>query len=240
MSGDGVQVMHHVPITHLCILGERVSGTCFVQSLVTSNTRLKMDTSFGHKHFFQDVDKLFKEDTSHVLFVYVTRDITSWLSSMCNTPYHADLPIRNCKDVSKFIRMEWSCIHDSTSGVSELDKTFGTEMMHERDPYTGERFKNVIHMRTSKIDHCMAIGKIVKNFVHVRYEDIRENPEEFVSDLASRFALWKNPKFVPITSMRGKGKAPYVRKEYPPLSEEDVVFIMENVDMVTEASVGYV
>lgn len=231
MSRDG--------ITHVCILGERVSGTCFVQSLVTSNTRLKLNASYGHKHFFQDVDRLYTEDTSHVLFVFVTRDVASWLSSMCNTPYHADLSIRNCKDFSRFIRMEWSCIHDRTSGVSELDKRYGTEMMNERDPYTGERFKNVIHMRTSKIDHCMAIGKIVQNFVHVRYEDVRDDPEGFVSDLASGFGLQTKDKFVPITSMRGKGKVPYFRKVYPPPSESDVEFIMENVDMCTEASVGY-
>lgn len=79
-----------------------------------------------------------------------------WLQSLHASPFHTDLPIRNCKDFSKFIRMEWKCI-DDTSGTSEMDTSYGTEMMNERDPYTGKRFKNVIKMRTAKIDHCMAL-----------------------------------------------------------------------------------
>jgi len=230
----------HVPrITHLCILGERVSGTCFVQSLISSNTKLKVDTSYGHKHFFQDIDKICNEDTSGVLFVFITRDIISWLSSMKNTPYHAELPIRNCKDFSKFIRMEWSCVYDNTSGVSELEKIYGTEMMNERDPYSGERFKNIIAMRTAKVDHCMAIGKMVENFVHVRYEDVRDDPDTFIAQISDKFKIVPNLKFCPVTSMRGKGKVQYVPKSYPPVSKEDEKFIWENIDPCTEKSIGY-
>ncbi len=81
-------------LRRVCILGERVSGTCFVQKLISSNTDLKVDSSYGHKHFFQDYAKICKEDTSDVLFVFVTRDIISWLSSMKHTPYHADLSLK--------------------------------------------------------------------------------------------------------------------------------------------------
>ena len=231
----------HVPqcIKRVCILGERVSGTCFVQSLISSNTKLKIDSSYGHKHFFQDIDKICKENTSDVLFVFITRDVISWLSSMKNTPYHADIPIRRCKDFSKFIRMEWSCVHDNTSGVSELDKRYGTEMMNERDPYTGEKFKNVIEMRTAKADHCMAIGKMVENFVHIRYEDVRDDPDKFIEYLTNEFKITPKSKFSPVTSMRGKGKVPYTPKNYPPVSEEDEKFIWENIDTCTEKNIGY-
>jgi len=226
-------------ITRVCILGERVSGTCFIQSLITSNTKLKVDVTYGHKHFFQDVDKICNGDTTGVLFVFVTRDIISWLSSMKNTPYHAALPIRNCKDFSKFIRMEWSCIHDNTSGISELDKKYGSEMINERDPYTGKMFENIIHMRTSKIDHCMAIGKIVENFIHVRYEDVRDEPENFIQTISDKFSIILKPKFLDVKSMRGKGKVPYVPKNYPPISENDQEFILDNLDMCTEETIGY-
>ena len=226
-------------LRRVCILGERVSGTCFVQKLISCNTDLKVDCSYGHKHFFQDFTKICKEDTSDVLFVFVTRDIISWLSSMKNTPYHADLPIRKCTDFSTFIRMEWVCIHDSTSGLSQLDKKYGSEMMNERDPDTGSRFKNVIQMRTAKIDHCMALGKVVENFVHIRYEDARDGPEDFMKKLYEQFEIKSNPKFTAVTSMRGKGKVPYVPKEYPLVSNSDKLFILENIDECSETSVGY-
>ena len=223
----------------ICILGERVSGTCFVHKLIINNTDLKSESSYGHKHFFQDYQKLCKEDTSDVLFVFVTRDIISWLSSMKHTPYHADLPIRNCTDFSKFIRMEWMCIHDKTSGLSQLDKTYGSEMMIERDPDTGNRFENVIKMRTAKIDHCMALSQVVENFIHVRYEDVRDGPEDFIKNLSEQFEIRCKPKFSPITSMRGKGKVTYTPKEYDPVSDIDQLFILENLDECSETSVGY-
>jgi len=232
----------HVPtplITRVCILGERVSGTCFIQTLLSSNSKIKLEKSYGHKHFFQDVDMICNKDTTNVLFVFVTRDIVSWLSSMKNTPYHTDLPIRRCTDFSKFIRMEWVCIYDKTSGTSDKDKKYGTEMINERDPYTGERFENIIKMRTSKIDHCMAIGKIVENFIHVKYEDVNEDPEKFIRDLSEKFNIPTNPMFRHVKTIKGVGNSIYVPKNYPMISEDDESFIQENIDECTEKYVGY-
>ena len=68
-------------ITDVCILGERVSGTCFLSKLITSNTRLKLNNSFGHKHFFQNIENIKKGNTAHILFLFITRDIIEWLQS---------------------------------------------------------------------------------------------------------------------------------------------------------------
>ena len=169
-------------ITHVCVWGERVSGTTYLQRLVTSNTNLKIFI-FNHKHFYQDLDVIKKTNTSHILFLFITRDVIEWLQSLSLNTFHACKKLKECTDFSTFIRSEWNCIHDETSGTSQFDKRYGMEMLHERCPKTGLRFKNAIKMRTSKIQHMFHIKNIVQNFVHVRYEDVRDEPELFLKTI---------------------------------------------------------
>lgn len=226
-------------ITHVCILGERVSGTTYLQSLVTSNTNLK-SISFNHKHFYQNVDAMKKANTSQILFLFITRDVIEWLQSLAVNTFHACKQLKNCTDFSKFIRTEWKCVHDETSGMSQLDKRYGTEMLNERCPETGLRFKNAIKMRTSKIAHTFHLKNIVENFVHVRYEDVRDEPQLFLKTICATYNIFRHKKFFPIEMVRGKGRVKYVRKSYPGVSPEDVKYIMSQIDLETEKLVGYI
>lgn len=227
-------------ISKVVILGERVSGTSFMQSLITYNTNLKVDQTFGHKHFLQDTVKISKTDTTDTLFLFITRDIMEWLQSFNNNTFHADLPIRRCTDFSKFIRMEWKCIEDETSGVSQLDPKYGKEMMCERDHSSGERYQNVIKMRTGKIRHLLVdVGCYVENFEHVKYEYIRDNPERWLIDLSNKYDIILKP-YRPVKSVRGKGKVAYKRKDYPPISEDDQLYIFENMSKEVEEYLGYI
>jgi len=227
-------------ITKVCILGERVSGTSFIQSLILSNTKLKLDTSFGHKHFIQDIQKIKKSDTSDILFLFITRDVLEWLQSLTLNTFHADLPLRRCTDFSKFIRMEWKCIEDETSGVSQMDKKYGQEMMFERDQNTGERFTNVMKMRTSKIRHALLdVSPNVEHFLHVQYENVRDSPHEWLTQLSEKYNFVMNRKFTPVTSVRGKGRIQYHRKEYPDISQEDTEYILQQISWEDEKYIGY-
>lgn len=226
-------------IDKLCVVGERVSGTCFVQKLITENTKLKSVSPFNHKHYFQNTDLIRKTDTSRILFVFISRDIIEWLNSFLNNTFHADRPIRNCKDMDVFIRMEWKCIFDKTSGTPETDKSFGREMMCERNPVDGKRFSNVIQMRNSKMEHFLELENIVENYVHLRYEEVRDSPEEFLSGITTLFGIPKNKTFKPISTVRGKGKYLYERKMYPEMKENDVDFVIQNLNMELEDKLGY-
>lgn len=226
-------------IKEVCILGERVSGTCFIQKLITENTKLKINTEYGHKHFYQDLNKISRQKTSHVLFIFISRDIIEWLQSFLVNTFHADLPIRKCTDFSKFIRMEWKSIYDHTFGVPQTSKLYGSEMMMERDPLTGERFESVIQMRSSKNRHFMSIKDIVENFEHVQYEDVRDGPQEFISALSKKYGIKIRSEFINVTTIRGKGSVPYVRKDYPEVNAEDSQYIVENCDQEMEKLLGY-
>lgn len=226
-------------IRKICVVGERVSGTSFVQKLFVQNTKLAPVYPFGHKHFFQDIKLIRRTETKNTLFVFVSRDIIEWLNSLLVNTYHAHLPIRNCNDMTTFIRMEWQCVFDKTFAVKRSDSRFGKEMMCERDPVDGKRFSNVIRMRNSKMKHFLSLKNEVENFVHLRYEDLRDFPEEFLSGVCEMFEIPKNPMFLPVTTVRGKGSVPYQRKIYPDISEKDLEFIFDNIDVELEKELEY-
>lgn len=226
-------------ITKVCVLGERVSGTCFVQALLTQNTNLKPVSPYGHKHFYQDTELLRKTNTSDTLFVFITRELVDWLNSFKNNTFHADKPIRNCRDMSSFLRMEWKCIFDRTSGTPETSSDYGKEMLCERNPVDGTRFKNVIQMRNSKMRHFLGIEELVDHFVHVRYEDVRDEPSVFLEGVSSLFSIPKTTVFQSVDTVRGKGKVPYARKTYPGMTDEDNLYVLDNVDEDLESILGY-
>ena len=227
-------------ITDVCIIGERVSGTCFLSKLVTSNTTLKLNNSFGHKHFFQDIEKIKKSNTAHILFLFITRDIIEWLQSFMSSTYHASDNLRSCQDFSKFIRTEWSCVYDETSGIRSSNSLYKKEMMHERDPETRKRFSNAIKMRTSKINENMKIKNFVENFVHIKYEDVRDDPQIFLESMCSMFCIPRYVDFVPIDTVKGRGSTKYVRKIYPAIEHDDLLYIMEEMDEDVEKKIGYI
>ena len=227
-------------ITDVCILGERVSGTCFLSKIITSNTTLKPNNYFGHKHFFQDIDNIKRKKTSHILFLFITRDIIEWLQSFMTSTYHSSDKLRSCKDFSEFIRTEWSCIYDETAGVRSNSSLYNKEMMHERDPHTRKRFSNVIKMRASKINENMKIKNLVENFVHVKYEDVRDDPQIFLESVCSMFCIPRYIDFTPVDTVKGRGSVKYVRKVYPEIKQDDLLYIMEEMDEEAEKKLGYI
>jgi len=225
-------------VTNFCILGERVSGTCMLNSLLVQNIPGLTAVSYNHKHFFQDEDALRRADTSKTLFIYITREPIAWLNSMCKSPYHAHVSLKN-KDLSSFIRAEWFCVEDEASGVSQDSRKYGSEMRHERDPETGKRFRNVIAMRSSKIRHTLSLADIVENFVHVRLHDLQSDPETFLTAICTNYNLRRTSKFAPVRTVRGKGKVVYTPSSYPELSDSDKEYILGELDLDIEARLGY-
>jgi len=226
-------------IKKICVIGERVSGTSFVQKLFVQNAKLTPVSPFGHKHFFQDIKLIRRTDTKDTLFVFISRDIIEWLNSFLINTYHSHMPIRTCSDMSTFIRMEWQCVFDTTFAVKRSDPRFNKEMMCERDPVDGKRFSNVIAMRNSKMKHFLSLKNEVENFVHLKYEDLRDSPEEFLSGVCEMFEIPKNPEYVPIDTVRGKGSTPYERKTYPDIREKDLEFILDNIEVELEKELEY-
>lgn len=225
-------------ITNYCLLGERVSGTCLLGALLAQNIPGLKPVVFNHKHFFQNLDDIRRADTSKTLFIYVTREPIAWINSMCKTPYHAHGSLKN-KNLSTFIRTEWHCVEDEASGVSQESRTYGKEMLHERDPDTGHRFRNVLAMRAAKAKHTLALGQAVEHFMHVRLHELQADPRAILDSICRKYNLRRSDHFSPVETVRGKGKVVYTQSHYPELSEADTEYVLRETDLDVEQVLGY-
>jgi hypothetical protein len=159
------------------------------------------------------------------------------LSSLHNKPHHVDKTLKNLT-FSEFIRKEWKCVYNKESATEEEDPIFGKEMMFERNPDTGERFKNVLEMRNYKIREFLALENKVSNYSRLRYRDLRDNPK-MLKNLSEEFNLkLKGNGIVNYKKYKNTNKT-YKPKRYPAISLKDKFYIRKHLDLKQEKSIGY-
>jgi hypothetical protein len=122
--------------------------------------------------------------------------------------------------------------------IAADDPRRGTEMLHERDPATGERFANVLALRTAKARAWLALSERVRHVAFVRYEDAAEDPRRFVREFARRFAQRRWPWLRTVRTFKG-GPDRFVASEYEPFSPRDVEWIASQLDGETERRLGF-
>ena len=205
------------------VYGERCSGTNFIIRLLERNVSSAAFTEdYGFKHWFVDEDLTVPND---VLVLSVARDWTDWVRSFHRQPWHAHPSLRELS-MPRFLRAEWHCVWDDDwYDLPENDPRRGREMMHERDPATGERFSNVLAMRQAKEANWARLRQRSAQAERVSYEAVSADPEGFLRRLADRHGLTLADTFVPVDSYKGQKRKEYVPKQYPPLSVEDAALV---------------
>jgi hypothetical protein len=217
------------------IFGERCSGTNFVAELLRRNLPGLLPTDhYGWKHGYAD---RVVDDAPECLFVVVHRDVFDWVRSLQQKPWHAGAPLRD-RPLGEFVREPWWCEWGRDMPMAEDDPRFGTEMLHERDRATGERFANVLQLRAAKQRDWAALAERVRHAVSVRYEDVAAEPKRFVREVARRFGLRRWPWFRAIRTHKG-GPRPFVATRYEPIEPADVDWIAAQVDADLERRAGY-
>jgi len=231
------------------VCGERCSGTNYIMHLLHANfPELKhtQQLEFGHKHFLwwfgcTDFKKLIPlkykinavdmSGSSDCLFVGIVRNSYDWLRSFYTIPWEVHRNLCN-RGFSHFLKSEWRCRsahHIFEGSYSEIDNF---------NPWSNRPFKNILELRKYKIKNYLTLGKIVKNFIFVRYEDVRDHPQAFIKFVNKKYRLKNKKKFIPITTHKGT-HVPYAPKKYFAFSQEDLKFISENIDCEMERAAGY-
>ena len=225
-----------VPITRVQIYGQRCSGTNLVTRAIEANMPgVEITEAFGFKHWFVPPQTLFVKDT---LVLVVARDAYDWARSLHRQPWHAH-PELKAKPFDAFIRSDWHSYWDDHFGHIEPGHPMhGDEMLHERDPETGERFANCIAKRTAKLRHWSSLTNRAHNVALLGYDAFARDPAAFVTALAAAMGLERREPFVPITSYKGQGHAPYVPTAYPDLAADDAAHIAAWLDPEVEAAFG--
>ena len=219
----------------LQIFGERCSGTNFVAQLLRRNLpRLQLTDRYGWKHGFA---RATDDGAPECAFVIVTRDPFDWVRSLHRKPWHAAGPLRD-RSLAEFLREPWWCEWGRDMDLEEGDERRGQEMMHERDPTTGERFANVLQLRSSKLRDWQSLQSRVQHYVAVRYEDVLQSPKQFVRDAAKSFGLKRWPWYRAVKTFKG-GSERFVKKQYDELPAADRQWIVQQLDESIERAAGY-
>jgi hypothetical protein len=223
-------------IDRIQIYGERASGTNFLAQLLTRNLPNIPHTSiFGWKHFFPPEELPNSEKT---LFIVIFRDPFDWIRSLSLQPHHAHKSLRN-NLFPDFIRKEWYCVFDEKAGIKPEDTNYGQEMMFERNPNTGKRFENVVQLRNAKNIAFLKLKDKVRHIEFVKYEDLLADPDGFLKRLVRNYNVYRKPELITIDTYKGITSKKFSPRQYNPISEEDLVFILSNLNLQVEMKLGY-
>lgn len=231
-------------IRYVQIFGERCSGTNYLARLIDKNFGpVGITTSFGGKHWFikdheprgrpnrsTDLECVRRlTDSDDTLFLVIFRDPIDWLRSLHDRPYHApghwNLPFAD------FLRKPWLCW--------EAERV--NALWPERGPYFIEDAENVVRLRSQKIRHLTELEGTVSNVAFVNYEALLEDLGA-LAEIADRFGI--PPSRRPLLDEthafgHGAGQTFVGPRDYPPVARQDLRFILRNLDLDLEASIGY-
>lgn len=222
--------------TRIQIFGERCSGTHYLEHLLRDNlisTNIQWD--FGWKHFFHSGPV---EEADNCLFVIIYRDPFDWVRSIHKRSHFAAAELKRIS-FSRFIRKEWHCIWNEHSDITKSNPLYHTEMLFERDPVTGQRFANVIRLRSAKIRDWESLRRKAQHTYYLNYEALLESPQQHIEHLSETFKLRRAAGFNAVTSYKGLGKKPYEKKEYPAIGARDIAHIVTELDNELERCAGY-
>lgn len=211
---------------YFTILGERNSGTNFLQHALLSNFKIKHSQPI-HKHFFGH--KEFTENMDNTLYICIIRDPVEWIDSFSKRLHH--IPPEN-KKLNALLNNEFYSIHED-------GPLKGKEIMEDRNIFSKERYKNIFELRKTKNDYFLNISKKVKYYYILRYEDLNNDYENVLNKLANQFQLTKKVEvFVKVPKYKGTYNELYCKK--PILLPYDIQeYIKQKVDIEQEHKLGY-
>jgi len=162
-------------IKNIKIFGERNSGTTFCNIFLQKNLKnvevlsgkYNKKDHLGWKHGFPNKNLFNKKDT---LFVFIIRDLYTWLNSMYHKPYHFNCP----EDINKFLYEKLN--------ISDKRK----DHPNNTDP---RESNTIVNLRYSKIQNYLNFFKEVENVIFINMEDLQQNKEKFIYFLSKTYNI---------------------------------------------------
>jgi hypothetical protein len=240
-------------IRYFTILGERCSGTHFLQHAILSNFA-GLSYLKGEKHFFGN--KEFRDEQGcdpetlslhekqmleidgvspdELLVLSIVRDPVEWVDSFYKRKHH--VPVPNREPVQRFLTCEFYSVYEE--GPKK-----GLEIMEDRNWRTKQRYRNLFELRAEKNAYLREeIPKRVKHHWFLRYEDLRDHYQTTLERIEREFGLPRKPasaeSFVRIEKYKGTYHALYEKKPVE-LTPEIQEFVWQMVDVEQERVMGY-
>lgn len=213
-------------IKRFTILGERCSGTNFLQMAMQRNFDLEVTWQYGWKHFFGFNDYAGSDDC---LFISIIRHPLDWVNSFFNHPHHLAGSLRG--NVHTFLTEEIFSVYDSGKGKQ------GRDMIEDYHIHEKRRYKNIWELRYTKAEfQRLTMPNIVSNHIMIKLEDLQNNYHTMIEMISDEFNL----KLVsnPIQEIKTYKMS---NKPYPQPSGKTFthVDIIKRIDPVLELEYGY-
>lgn len=158
-------------INKFIIFGERCSGTNFLEEMMLTNFEIEiigMTHSYPgryniynmnhehHKHFFGHLD--IYENMDDVLYIAIVRNPFKWINSLFKTPHH----LKVNKEHEELLYNEICSLFDD-----------GNEILHDRNIYTNEPYKNILDLRNVKNKFLYHdLPEKVGNYIFINHENL--------------------------------------------------------------------
>ena len=187
-------------IRKLSILGERCSGTVYLQRLLEANFNISLTHEYHYKHFFGFDDPKHPLSESHcTLFVGIVRAPVEWLDSFYKYQWQLDQWRYTSwsdfltKPIISYVESEMNVTLNKLpeeQRAAEHAKKLKHELWHDRnfaDPKV-PNWKNIFELRTNKLRYMIdTYPSKVDHYVVIRLEDLKPHFREFLTIIQAWF-----------------------------------------------------
>ena len=224
----------------IAILGERCSGTNFLEEVMTQNFDITYTSEYGSKHFF--CYNNYSRANDETIFIGIIRNPIYWLNSFSKVLYH--IPSIN-KNIQNFLFNEFYSVLDEQKNKLSILNHNGNfrEIVNTTDLnyLTGKKYKNIFEMRKIK-NHFLTniMPQKVKNYIWINYENLLYNYEATLNDIQTKFGLVKkNDTYVKIKKYKKSDTYNFKQQRVITFNNGLIHLIWDNLDTKQENALGY-
>lgn len=213
-------------IKKFTILGERCSGTTFLELAIDRNFDLEVTWQYGWKHFF-GFDNLSNSDDC--LFISIIRNPMDWINSFYNHQHHLCSKFKG--DPIAFLNDPIFSVYDSGKGKQ------GRDMIEDYHIHEKRRYHNIFELREIKANYQKNImPDLVKNHVFLKYEDLRDDYDETLLNIEKDFKLKRNQKEFQTITTYMRSNLPYPQYSGKTFTAIDII---NKINKAFEKNLGY-
>jgi len=239
-------------IKKFAILGERCSGTNFLEESITNNFNLEYTAEYGNKHFFC-YNKYDTNSTKETLFIGIIRNPIYWINSFSKELYH--VPEIN-KELNNFLFNEFYSVEENFKNTDHLSSNIffmnnnlnnnkhKNNKLNTRDLnyLNGKKYNNIFELRNVKNDFLMNVmPNKVQNYILINYEDLLFNYTQTLQMIKQKFELkQKEHEFVRIKKYKKSDSYNFVKQREITLQAQIVYTIWKNLNVEQEKNLGYI
>ena len=169
-------------IKQYTIMGERCSGTNYIEKLFLTNFEIDITWNYGWKHWFGFYNFENNNEENQTLFIGVIRDPIEWIDSLFKHKFH--IPLEN-HNIYNILFNKWYSIDENGKEIN-----FENTIYRDINYITKKNFKNIFELRKIKNYYLKnEMPKNVKNYILINYNDFILDPIKNLKEIEEKWNI---------------------------------------------------